>query len=84
MDSYIGARTGIEGRPGNGMVVGDFLHQAIDANSRNKFAVPGHDFSRAASGLTPVGFSRCHPLPQGLKALAILGALGSGTPEGVP
>ena len=30
----------------------------------------------------PFGFSRS--IPQGLKALAIIGALGSGTPEGVP
>jgi len=31
-----------------------------------------------------VGFSRCHRIPQGLKALAIIGALPCGTPEGVP
>ncbi|HTG62113.1 MAG TPA: hypothetical protein VMG63_22255, partial [Terriglobia bacterium] len=29
-----------------------------------------------------VGFSRCHPIPQGLKALAIIGGTALGTPEG--
>ncbi|HTG59586.1 MAG TPA: hypothetical protein VMG63_09290, partial [Terriglobia bacterium] len=31
-----------------------------------------------------VGFSRCHPIPQGLKVLVIICELPCGTPEGVP